>query len=859
MIRAFGSTAKHTSPHLVFARYIQRSCVVWGPKKPPPFGASKKRTTSANPAKPKPQKPPPSPSTSDDALVAEIQQRVSLYKRQLRKHFQASLKHRQLQTQINNLQEAIASNTMRKGENTLPEPVPSRITLEILSSGTCNMEPSVLIRTPTRGYLINCPESTSRMLPGLNLRANNITDILVTSCNIRRIGGVSGFMLSQSRGVAPTRIHGPPFIRNYLEFLRPFADAEFGEVKYPGTVVEQPYDAGPFKDVTLTINYLPLHNLKATSSLSSTTKSRADSFSVAFLIETNPGIPKIDMAKIMGLKVPKGPLIGKLKNGETITLPDGRKIQPSDVYADGENEGLKNAVILVVDATDPEQVASLESASVLQPFISGKKTLDYIVHFTADEVMKSPGYDAFSARFDPKVTKQLIVNGFGKADPHLESVYRTQAVHSTIDPEMFPALCPAFNGLINESSEKPLDDKNRIIARPMQRFVLRGPEQKRSEDCTVDLRHETNPLFEKIKSGDLVEYYNSMIPAAPATSEPFPKITFLGTSSAVPSKYRNVTSIMIQTPMNNYLLDCGEGTYGQLLQIFGSSRIDEFLTNLRVVFMTHTHQDHTNGLVTLLQERARAVSESGNISKLIVVCNRNIVKHMHTFTQRFYDVTEFAHFVVPHIYGPDRRPIQADITQLLEHNKLLHCMPDLEAAAVKVNHTSDAVGYILTTKIGDTRRKLVFSGDTTPCDFLIECGQGADVLIHEGTFEDDYESDARHKKHSTMIQAVNVGLAMKAKHIILTHFSARYPKVPPLPAYIDEHSIGIAMDNLTVSMDNISRLPALNHVYRKLYDDELFEIERKAQQRSLRPEYTGPPAKKRAVAGGDAAAEKVNS
>ena len=103
-----------------------------------------------------------------------------------------------------------------------------------------------------------------------------------------------------------------------------------------------------------------------------------------------------------------------------------------------------------------------------------------------------------------------------------------------------------------------------------------------------------------------------------------------------------------------------------------------------------------------------------------------------------------------------------------------------------------------------------------------------------------------------MLQAVNVGKAMNAKHIILTHFSARYPKVPPLPDYLNEKGVSVAMDNLVVSMDSLTRLPLMNEIYKKLYEEELFDIERKAQQRGLRDAITAtqgpPPAKKRAFA-----------
>lgn len=103
-----------------------------------------------------------------------------------------------------------------------------------------------------------------------------------------------------------------------------------------------------------------------------------------------------------------------------------------------------------------------------------------------------------------------------------------------------------------------------------------------------------------------------------------------------------------------------------------------------------------------------------------------------------------------------------------------------------------------------------------------------------------------HKKHSTMLQAVKVGKAMEAKHVILTHFSARYPKVPTLPDYLDENGVGIAMDNLIVSMEDLPKLPLMNPVYRELYDEELFEILKKTQQRGLRLQTGPPPAKKAA-------------
>jgi ribonuclease Z len=58
--------------------------------------------------------------------------------------------------------------------------------------------------------------------------------------------------------------------------------------------------------------------------------------------------------------------------------------------------------------------------------------------------------------------------------------------------------------------------------------------------------------------------------------------------------------------------------------------------------------------------------------------------------------------------------------------------------------------------------------------------RNADLLIHESTFADGMEAEAIVKRHSTVGEALRVGKQMNAKTIVLTHFSQRYPKVPPV-------------------------------------------------------------------------------
>ena len=71
-------------------------------------------------------------------------------------------------------------------------------------------------------------------------------------------------------------------------------------------------------------------------------------------------------------------------------------------------------------------------------------------------------------------------------------------------------------------------------------------------------------------------------------------------------------------------------------------------------------------------------------------------------------------------------------------------------------------------------RKITYSGDTTPCQSLIDLGKDSDILIHEATFSSNLQQIAEEKKHSTSVDAANDAKNMGAKQLIITHISSRY-------------------------------------------------------------------------------------
>jgi len=78
--------------------------------------------------------------------------------------------------------------------------------------------------------------------------------------------------------------------------------------------------------------------------------------------------------------------------------------------------------------------------------------------------------------------------------------------------------------------------------------------------------------------------------------------------------------------------------------------------------------------------------------------------------------------------------------------------------------------------MGATRegRKIVLSGDTSPCEALAIAAHEADVLVHEATFTDDEMDRARVTAHSTARQAAELARDAKARLLALTHISTRY-------------------------------------------------------------------------------------
>lgn len=161
-----------------------------------------------------------------------------------------------------------------------------------------------------------------------------------------------------------------------------------------------------------------------------------------------------------------------------------------------------------------------------------------------------------------------------------------------------------------------------------------------------------------------------------------------------------------------------------------------------------------------------------------------------------------------------------------------HCkdlgISSLRTCEVPHNDNSSAVSFEIPMN-GD-RFKLTYSGDTAPNENLTKLGLDSTLLIHEATFQNELEEKAAETKHSTISQALKQAHDSNSKYTILTHFSGRYGKIP----YVDDgtlpKNVGIAFDNMEVTVDDFPRLNGLFPKYRQVFAGQLEELEKKTNR-----------------------------
>lgn len=284
----------------------------------------------------------------------------------------------------------------------------------------------------------------------------------------------------------------------------------------------------------------------------------------------------------------------------------------------------------------------------------------------------------------------------------------------------------------------------------------------------------------------------------------------LGTGSSMPSKYRNVSGTLIRVPgIGNYLLDCGEGTLGQIRRALGPDETADVLRKLRCIVISHMHADHHTGAISIIKAWYEQTLRDSSTATLAISC----IGRYRMMLQELSQVHDFGFHRLrfpscPWTHGKDRDVTKAQELEAMAAEGGGDGGGDTWGLAsirrVAVPHCWRAYGTQLELTSG---LRIAYSGDCRPSmDFARAC-LGAHLLVHECTFGDDRQDHARAKKHSTMSEALGVAREMRARRVLLTHFSQRYSKAVSLMTKTgaeddggEEQSVLLALDMMRVRL-----------------------------------------------------------
>jgi ribonuclease Z len=270
------------------------------------------------------------------------------------------------------------------------------------------------------------------------------------------------------------------------------------------------------------------------------------------------------------------------------------------------------------------------------------------------------------------------------------------------------------------------------------------------------------------------------------------RLVFLGTSSAVPTTSRGLSSIALIRGAEVLLFDAGEGMQRNFIKAgLGINRKMK-------IFITHMHADHCVGLLGLLQtmglqgrEKSVYIYGEPRLEEFLRE-NMRIINFRLTFDiivhkidkggvvvkEKDYQISccETVHSVPSFAYCLEEfdRPGTFNISEAKRLG-----IPEGELYG-RLQHGQNVIygGKMIksTHVVGPPRRgrKIGISGDTRPTDKLARFFKDCDVLVFESTYGHDKQEKAIENGHSTAAEAATIAKKAEVDKLLLTHFSARY-------------------------------------------------------------------------------------
>jgi ribonuclease BN (tRNA processing enzyme) len=384
--------------------------------------------------------------------------------------------------------------------------------------------------------------------------------------------------------------------------------------------------------------------------------------------------------------------------------------------------------ILVVDLPSLEYLEIFEKNSRNQEL----SNLDLIVHMSPSKILKSQNY----RRFFEKIGRKNKINIYlDETETNLISreIYQKQSILNQINGWIFPLLPFKYNS-------------DTINAKTSMFYELKSQSGSKGFLNNFTKWNNVNPNEIAMRGSDLEKIRKIKLEDSRIDKESYPRLLFLGTSSGATSLSRNQSGILVQLDKNqSILMDCGIGVLGQFIRFYGEDNYERELVKLKVLFISHMHLDHCQGLMSLIEERVKAFENLKlNYEKLVLLYPSNLLPFINSYKKYFKNIFANAIDLVNNESLLDLLNSQQreNVFKKLDNLKLIQTS--------NVFHIEKSYGLIIETK---NDIKIVYTSDCSPSREIVKKGFKCNILIHEATYNDQNIEIAAKYRHSTVSQA----------------------------------------------------------------------------------------------------------
>lgn len=278
------------------------------------------------------------------------------------------------------------------------------------------------------------------------------------------------------------------------------------------------------------------------------------------------------------------------------------------------------------------------------------------------------------------------------------------------------------------------------------------------------------------------------------------ELTILGSNSATPAYGRNQTSQVLNVDNKLYMIDCGEGTQLQLMKFsIKPSRIKH-------IFISHLHGDHYLGLVGLLSSmhlngRREELTIYGpppleDIIRIHLLYSDTTLRYPVHFVpiaegeQKL--VLENEHIIVRSFplshripctgFRFDEQPPLAKINSMVcDKLDIPHSLfSEIKKGADFVDEHGRVYKNADLTIPAKAPRSYAYCSDTFNSGIYHKAIEDVSLLYHEATFLHEMSERAKETYHTTAYEAGEIAQKVRAKKMLIGHFSARYRDLKPL-------------------------------------------------------------------------------